>query len=142
MRLLRREIPRLNDAKLHINTKIILEVINMANIKIVYTAISAPVAEAVQQICATWVPTNAAADNAAFEGTYYDTNVAGYGEGMTAEEFFKASVAHPGLVAALKLAVENGEYEFDTDDVKTIMYLEEVKDAVADQGFEITVSKN
>lgn len=114
----------------------------MATVKITYTAISAPAAEAVNQICATFVPANAAADNAVFEGTYYDTNVAGMAEGMSAEKFFKASVAHPGLIAALKLAVENGEYEFDTDDVDTIMYLEEVTDAVADQGFVIEVSKN
>jgi len=114
----------------------------MATIKIVYSAIDAPTASVVNQICATFVPTNAAADNAVFEGTYYDTNVAGMGEGMAAEKFFKDSVAHPGLVLALKKAVEDGEYEFDTDDNDTIMYLEEVADAVADQGFAITVSKN
>ena len=114
----------------------------MATVKITYTAISAPAADAVNQICATFVPTNAAADNPAFEGTYYDTNVYGMGEGMSAEKFFKASVAHPGLVAALKAAVENGEYEFETDNGAMIMYLEEVADAVADQGFEIEVSKN
>lgn len=114
----------------------------MATIKITYTAISAPADQLINQICAIFVPTNAAADNAAFAGTYYDTNVYGMGEGMSAEKFFNDSVAHPGLIAALKLAVKNGEYEFDTEDEKTIMYLEEVKDAVADQGFEIEVSKN
>lgn len=114
----------------------------MATVKITYTAISAPVASTVNQICATFVPTNAAADNAVFEGTYYDTNVEGFGEGFSVEEFFKASVAHPGLVAALKLAVEKGEYEFDTEDASMLMYLEEVTDAVADQGFEIEISKN
>ena len=114
----------------------------MATVKITYTAISAPAADAINQICATFVPSNAAADNAVFEGTYYDTNVAGIGEGMSAEKFFNASVAHPGLIAALKAAVKNGEYEFDTEDEKTIMYLEEVTDAVADQGFVIEVSKN
>lgn len=116
----------------------------MANIKIVYNAISAPTAELAAQICATYVPTNAAADLAPFEGTYYDTNVYGIGEGMSLEDFFKASVAHPGLIAALKLAVAEGEYEFDTEDEKLIMYLDEIVStgAVADQGFEITVSKN
>lgn len=114
----------------------------MASIKITYTAIEAPKAEAVAQICATFVPTNAAADLPAFEGTYYDTNVAGFGEGMSIQKFFADSVAHPGLIAALKLAVENGEYEFDTDDADTIMYLESVKGAVADQGFDIEISKN
>ena len=114
----------------------------MATIKIEYSAIAAPVSNVVAQICATFVPTNAAADLPAFEGTYYDTNVAGFGEGMTVEQFIKNSVAHPGLVLALKNAIENGTYEFDTEDEKTIMYLEEVAGAVADQGFDISVSKN
>lgn len=114
----------------------------MATVKIVYSAIAAPTADAVNQICATFVPTNAAADNAVFEGTYYDTNVAGFGEGMAVAKFFQDSIAHPGLIAALKRAVKDGEYEFDTDDNDTIMYLEEVAPAVADQGFEITVEKN
>lgn len=112
----------------------------MATVKITYTAISAPAANLVNQICATFVPTNAAADNPVFEDTYYDTNVAGFGEGMSAEKFFKDSVAHPGLVLAFKAAVEEGEYEFETTDEKLIMYLGEVADAVADQGFEIEVT--
>ena len=114
----------------------------MATITITYTAVSAPVADAVAQICAVFVPTNAAADLAPFEGTYYDTNVEGFGEGMSIEKFYADSVAHPGLVAALKLAVKNGEYSFDTDDADMIMYLEEVADAVKSQGFDIQVSKN
>jgi len=114
----------------------------MAQITIKYTAISAPAADAVAQICATFVPTNAAADLPAFEGTYYDTNVAGFGESMALEAFFQASVAHPGLILALKNAVKSGEYTFDTEDNDMIMYLEEVASAVASQGFEITVSKN
>lgn len=116
----------------------------MATVKITYTAVSAPAAEAVAQIPATFVPTSAAADLAPFEGTYYDTNVAGLGEGVSIEGFFNASVAHPGLIAALKLAIANGEYEFETEDEKTIIYLEELvaTGAVADQGFEIEVSKN
>lgn len=114
----------------------------MATIKITYTAIEAPKADLVAQICATFVPTNAAADLPVFEGTYYDTNVEGFGEGMSIEKFFKDSVAFPGLMAALKFAVENGEYEFDTEDEKTIMYAESITDAVASQGFEIEVSKN
>ena len=114
----------------------------MATINIKYTAISAPTAEPIAQICAVFEPTNAAADLPAFEGTYYDTNVEGWGEGTSFEQFIKDSVAHPGLVLALKMAFENGEYEFDTTDEKLVMYLEEVKDAVADQGFDITVSKN
>ena len=114
----------------------------MAQITITYTAISAPAADATEQICAVYLPTNAAADNAVFDGTYYDTKVQGFGEATPVEKFFADSVAHPGLIAALKLAVANGEYAFETEDEKTIMYLEEVAPAVADQGFVIEVSKN
>jgi len=116
----------------------------MATIKIVYTAISAPTADLAAQIPATFVPTNAAADLAPFEGTYYDTNVAGFGEGMEAEKFFAGSIAHPGLIAAMKLAVANGEYTMETEDEDTILYIEEIiaTKAVADQGFEITLTKN
>ena len=114
----------------------------MAQITITYTAISAPAAEPIAQICAIFEPTNAAADLPAFAGTYYDTNVEGWGEGTSMAKFIQESVAHPGLVLALKMAFENGEYQFETEDVKTIMYLEEVADAVKDQGFDIVVSKN
>ena len=114
----------------------------MATINIVYTAIEAPSVNAGAQICSLYVPTNAAADLAPFEGTYYDTNVEGFGEGMSAEKFYLDSVAHPGLICALKRAVADGEYEFDTEDENTIMYAEEVADALAPQGFAITVSKN
>lgn len=113
----------------------------MASIKITYTAIAKPVADAIDQICATFVPKNAAADNAAFAGTYYATNVFGVAEGGI-EKFVDASVAHPGLIAALKRAVEEGEYTLETEDSSMIMYAEEVAKAVADQGFVIEVSKN
>lgn len=109
-------------------------------VTITYTAISAPSADTAAQICATFVPTNAAADNAAFDGTYYDTNVAGVGEGMAVETFIKNSIAHPGLVLALKEAIANGTFEYTVDDELEAAYLEEVGSAVADQGFKITVA--
>lgn len=112
----------------------------MATINITYTAISAPVAEPVAQICATYVPRNAAADLPAFDGTYYDTNVWGDGGNEEMVKFITSSVAHPGLVLALKMAFETGEYEFETTDADLIAYLTEVTDAVADQGFVITVT--
>lgn len=114
----------------------------MATIKITYTAITAPNAEPIAQICATFVPTNAAADLPVFEGTYYDTNNYDKEGASGIAKFFADSVAHPGLISALKKAVENGEYEFDTEDEATIDYLENVAPAVKDQGFDIEVSKN
>lgn len=111
----------------------------MATVTITYTAISAPVSEPVAQICATYIPRNAAADLPAFDDTYYDTNVWGDGGNAEMVKFITDSVAHPGLVLALKMAFENGEYEFETTDQDLIAYLTEVTDAVADQGFTIAV---
>ena len=114
----------------------------MASITIAYTAITAPANETGAQICSVYLPTSAAADLAPFEGTYYDTNVEGFGECMSIEKFYADSIAHPGLIAALKRAVAEGEYVFETEDEATIQYLEEVTNAVASQGFTITVEKN
>lgn len=109
------------------------------DITITYSAVTAPSAQIGAQICGTYAPNNAAADLAPFDGTYYDTNVAGFGEGMTIETFFANSVAHPGLVLALKNAIKDGTYTFTTDDQDEIDYLGEVASAVADQGFEIEI---
>lgn len=112
----------------------------MAKVTITYTAISAPTVDTAASICGVFSPANAASDLAAFDGTYYDTNVAGFGEGMSVEAFIKGSVAHPGLVLALKNAVKDGSYAFETTDEQYIEYLNEVADAVADQGFKIEVA--
>lgn len=112
----------------------------MAKVTITYTAVAAPAAPLQKQICATFVPTNAASDAPAFDGTYYDTNVEGFGEGMAITAFVEQSVAHPGLVLALKKAVKDGSYEFDETDAKEIAYLEEVAPALKPQGFVIAVA--
>lgn len=109
----------------------------MATITITYTK---PVDESVvpaSQICATYVPANAACDNAAFDGTYYDTNVPGYGAGMTPEEFFNAQVAHPGLIAALRAAMRAGSYDWEATDAD-VQYVGEIAPALEDQGFEFS----
>lgn len=111
----------------------------MATITITYTK---PVDASVSpknEICATFVPKNAAADNAAFDGTYYDTNVPGYGAGMGAEEFFFAQIAHPGLVAALRAAMraESHSYDWTCTDDEALYAIQEVGPALAGQGFAI-----
>lgn len=112
----------------------------MATITISYTALVAPT-QVVDQICRTFQPVNAAADNAAFAGTYYDTNVEGWGgQAKPIADFVEESIAHPGVVLALKLAVENGQYVLTSDDADLIMYYEELKNALADQGFTITIA--
>jgi hypothetical protein len=112
----------------------------MANITIKYTAITAPT-QVVSDIFRHFDPKNAAADNPAFEGTYYDTNVDGRGVLETPEEFFKNSIAHPGVILALKRAqeAESHQYVVVTEDADTIAYYEEIASALADQGFTITV---
>lgn len=117
----------------------------MATITITYTK---PVDASVtpkNQICAIYAPTNAAADNAAFNGTYYDTNVHGFGVGMSPEDFFKLQVAHPGLVAALKAAMRTpGEAAtWVGATAADEQYATELKDtkALESQGFAIAISE-
>lgn len=111
------------------------------SITIKYTAVTAPVAQPVAEIPAVYYPNNAACDLPVFEGTYYDTNVEDKGIGMSIEAFIAAQVAHPGLIAALRKAVKDGEYTFTTEDEDLILYLGEVAPAVKDQGFEITLGE-
>lgn len=104
-----------------------------------YTAVVAPVVNPVAPICPVMMPTNAAADMKAFEGTYYDTNVAGWGEGTALEAFMAQVDAHPGLVAAVKQAIKKGECTFTEATDKDVLYLNEVAGSLADQGIEIII---
>ena len=107
----------------------------MATITITYTKPVDAAVVPVSQICATFQPTNAACDNPAFDGTYYDTNVAGFGELMDAETFFMQQVAHPGLIAALRAAMRAGSYDWEATDAD-VQYVGEIAPALKDQGFE------
>lgn len=115
----------------------------MATINITYVK-PTPAADLTptQQICATFQPTNAAADNTVFNGTYYDTNVAGFGDGLSIDEFWAAQVAHPGLIAALRAAMrsENGSYDWVDAPADEVLYIEEINPALAEQGFTLTVA--
>lgn len=115
----------------------------MATITITYTKPVAVSAVPKNEICATFVPTNAACDNAAFDGTYYDTNVPGYGECMTAEEIFFKQIAHPGLVAALRAAMraQSHSYTWAAVSADDVLYVEELNPALKDQGFTLTVGE-
>ena len=92
-----------------------------------------------QQICATFQPTNAACDNTVFDGSYYDTNVAGFGDAMSTEAFWNAQVAHPGLIAALRAAMRAGSYNWNDAPADEVLYIEEINPALAAQGFTLTV---
>lgn len=111
----------------------------MATITITYTKPVAAAVAPISQICAVFAPTNAAADNPVFANyeapaDYYDTNVDGFGDGMSPEDFFKAQVAHPGLVAALRAAMRAGSYDWEATDAD-VQYVGEIAPALADQGF-------
>lgn len=111
----------------------------MATITITYTAPAVSEAKATQQIFSVWNPALTASDNAAFNGSYYDTNVWDNGEfryATSLDEFLAKQVAHPGLIAALRAAVraENGKYEWEATDAD-LLYMEEFAPALADQGF-------
>lgn len=110
-------------------------------ITISYTAPVAPAAEHINQIFRRMTFESAAADNAVFEGTYYDTNVDGWGVATPIEEFFKSCVAHPGLISALKAAMREGSFSFTSDDEREILFLSEVGTAIADQGFVIDIAE-
>lgn len=97
-------------------------------------------ADAIAQICSVYYPNNAAADLKVFDGTYYDTNVEGFGEGTSLEKFMAQQVAYPKLNAALRKAIRDSRYEFSTDDEATILYLEECAPALLSQGFKIEIA--
>lgn len=108
----------------------------MATITITYVKPVDATTIPASQICATYVPANAAADNPVFDGTYYDTNVAGYGDAMSLDAFFAAQVAHPGLIAALRAAIRLApeSYDWEATDAD-VQYVGELAPALAEQGF-------
>lgn len=111
----------------------------MAKITIAYTAPAAPQASKTAEICSTYVPSNAACDLPVFEGTYYDTNTEGWDPAVALADYSAMMIAHPGIVAALRAAQASGEFviEFPTED--DILYWTELKPALVDQGFTVTV---
>ena len=112
----------------------------MHTITFKYTKVVAPVVNTAANICSVMLPTNAACDNAKFDGTYYDTNVAGWGEGTALEAFMAQADAHPGLVAAVKQAIQTGkDVVIDDATSKDVLYMNEVAGSLKDQGIEIII---
>lgn len=105
----------------------------MYNVTITYTAVAAPKCGPGAQICAFFNPNNCAANMDVFDGTYYDTNVCGFGEGVTLDNFMSQMVAHPGLVAAMREAMREGTYTFEADE-KAYLFLKECAPVLKDQG--------
>ena len=111
----------------------------MATVTLTYTAPTPIPVQAGKQICSIFYPDNAACDLKCFDGTYYDKNVAGYGEGLGIEKFFADSVAHPGLIAAIRKAMADGDYSFEVDE-KEALYLGECAKALKDQGITVEIA--
>lgn len=89
----------------------------------------------VASICALFMPTSAACDMDAFDGTYYDTNIQGYGFGSELDDFLAMQVSHPGLVAAMKQAAKDGLFEMETLDPSMKTMVLELNTALAAEGF-------
>lgn len=116
------------------------------NIKITFTK---PVEEVrnVLPICPMYSKGECAAD---VIGAPYVGTLKGKGDlVMNFEEYIKAQVAHPGLVAAMKQAAiaEDGVYTYVTEDEKAKLYAEELQisetfvvDGKAVFAFEVTAA--
>jgi hypothetical protein len=111
----------------------------MATITIAYTAPVAPQNGRVAEIFSSFMPTNAAADLPAFEGTYYDTNVKGWVPAQSLEEYMEGQIAHPGVVAALRAAIANGTYTIENPTANEVLYWGELKPALVTEGFTVTI---
>lgn len=97
-----------------------------------------PDSNKVPTICDIFVPGSCAANMEAFEGSYYDTNTPGaMGEGTSLEDFMDMQVTHPGLVAAVRKAVRDGEYTYETDVPMADAFMDEVGKALKDYGITI-----
>ena len=112
----------------------------MHTITFKYTKVVAPVVNTAANICSVMLPTNAACDNAKFDETYYDTNVAGWGEGTALEAFMAQADAHPGIVAAVKQAIQTGK-DVVIDDATSmdVLFANEIAGSLKDQGIEIVI---
>lgn len=112
----------------------------MSTITITYSAVTAPSTENVSPICRIFSPDNAAADEAVFDGTYYDTNVDGWGIGTTLAQFMSEMVAHPGLIAAIREAIREGSYVISDASDSDVLYMKECAPALASEGITIAFS--
>ena len=117
-----------------------MEVKTMAHTIIIsYTSVVKPADIAGASICPVMMPTDCAANMSAFDGTYYDTNVEGWGEGTALEAFMGSVVAHPGLVAAVRKAIADGTYTITDATAADALYAGEWAKALADQGITVLV---
>lgn len=119
-------------------------------VKIVYLGPEAPTnIPFVNPICALYVPTNSYVDTPAYEGTVYDTNVAGFGKLNIMEPYASTSFPFPVPLAQFKLAVVGTDSE-DVEGAKEVTFTVDTYEEafwymtagaqLKDQGFTVTVT--
>ena len=126
------------------------------SITITYKGIEMGAANIVAPVCRVFRPDASYIDTVAYQKGFTDaegeakygksvfaTNVDGFGSVEALEPFATTSVPFPVPMTQFKLAVvgEDNKVEFDVDDYKEAFYYEQIGKALADQGFEVTVSK-
>lgn len=108
---------------------------------ITYTGVEKNVDKLVAPICRMFGPSASYTDFPAYDGTTYDTNVAGFGNVDMPEPYASTSIPFPVPLAQFKLAVvgKNNKVEFEVDDYKEAFYYMGVGAAIAEQGFKVEV---
>ena len=110
-------------------------------VTIKYTGVSGEVAIGAAPIARLWNPDGSYIDSVAYEGTVYDTNVAGFGEVPAVAPYDSTSIPYPVALAQFKLATvgNDNEVTFDVEDYKEAFFYKTLGEQMADQGFEVTV---
>ena len=119
-------------------------------VKILYKGPEAPTnIPFVSPICPLYIPTNSYIDTPAYEGTAYDTNVAGFGTINIMEPYATTSFPFPVPLAQFKLAVVGKdsetvegakEVEFTVDTYEEAFWFMTAGNQLANQGFTVTVT--
>lgn len=115
----------------------------MAKITIKYTPVAEEPGQDVDNVCATFMPTNSYIDTEAYEGTVYDTNTTDNGM-ETMDEYLAKVINRPGIVNMIKQAYGDGkgagQYEFEITDPYEVAYYRELATKFEGRGITIEVA--
>ena len=112
-------------------------------VTITYEPKNIPADRVGDSICPLFTMDNAYCDCEAYDGSIYDTNVAGNGEIEQVEPFATTSIPMSAPLAQFKLAAvadEEGKVEFEVEDYQEAFYYKTLGVQLADQGFVVTVN--
>ena len=97
----------------------------------------------VTPICALYTPQNSYIDTAAYAGTVYDTNVAGFGKIDLMEPYATTSFPFPVPLAQFKVALVGGSpVEFVVETYQEAFWYMTAGKQLKSQGFTVTVTEN